>query len=511
MGCLKIFVTVVLVWALLIPNTHQLGSYETQVLSQLRKHRYPVQLGVWENYNGDFCKLGSTLDMSIICQDNSVTELKIKGDKLVKVNEFHGVAVPNNTYLSVSPLILLFTTLTRENHLDSELPPLPQGLTTILLSNNAFYGEIPEEFGKLNQLQHLDLSNNALTGRPPADLFSLPSISYLDLAFNVLSGSLPEHLNCGSELGFVDISDNRLLGAPSCLNASSDKQIVKGSFLQAAALGSQGAPSYRVFSMEELEEATNIFDKSALLGEGSIGKIYKGKLENGTCVALVFWVTALMVECKITQRYRLFLVYEFIPCGNFRARLSETTPGKVLKWSDRLAILIGVAKAVHFLHTGKSDTDDILSGKKEMKHNSCGKGETFLLNEMASFGSQDGGANCGSSCNLSSKSLCQLYYQSPTNAYLLSHRVAPRLRMSSGTYNMQLKCRLQQMQIKDLMQLHCHKVFMRSNCISSMPTHAAVSIGRQVIADFMILVEHKMVANLSLMFNLLVLVIFSLV
>lgn len=25
---------------------------------------------------------------------------------------------------------------------------------------------------------------------------------------------------------------------------------------------------------------------------------------------------------------------------------------KVLKWSERLAVLIGVAKAVHFLHTG---------------------------------------------------------------------------------------------------------------------------------------------------------------
>lgn len=32
--------------------------------------------------------------------------------------------------------------------------------------------------------------------------------------------------------------------------------------------------------------------------------------------------------------------------------LSETNPEKVLKWSDRLAILTGIAKAVHFLHTG---------------------------------------------------------------------------------------------------------------------------------------------------------------
>lgn len=31
---------------------------------------------------------------------------------------------------------------------------------------------------------------------------------------------------------------------------------------------------------------------------------------------------------------------------------AENCPAKVLKWSDRLAVLIGVAKAVHFLHTG---------------------------------------------------------------------------------------------------------------------------------------------------------------
>ncbi|XP_009626257.1 probable inactive leucine-rich repeat receptor-like protein kinase At3g03770 [Nicotiana tomentosiformis] len=702
MGWLKVFVTVLFMWGFLFQNTHQLRSYENEILLQLRKHlEYPVQLDVLENYNDEFCNLGSTLNMSIICQDNSVTELKIKGNKLVKVNEFHGVAVPNNTlseHFSIESFVTTLTRLSslkvltlvslgiwgplpakihrlsslevldmssnflygsipfemstlvklhtltldgnffddtlpdwldllpnitilsmknnrlkgqiptsitkitsladivlshnalsgelpdlsalsnlhlldlRENHLDSQLPPLPHGLTTILLSNNAFSGEIPEEFCKLNQLQHLDLSNNALTGMPPADLFSLPSISYMNLAFNVLSGSLPENLNCGGELGFVDISDNRLVGVvPSCLNTSSDKRIVKVSgnclsvdtqyqhsesyckeanlakkhntgkeiailvsvvggtvifvvflaavFLifcrrqharrnvdqhvfpkvvhanaqpnisaellanariisQAAALGSQGAPSYRVFSMEELEEVTENFNKSALLGEGSIGKIYKGKLENGTHVAVrelnvyrrcTSWNLKLRMDLLSKFRHphlvgllghcidggaqddstvhRLFLVYEFIPCGNLRARLSETTPGKVLKWSDRLAILIGVAKSVHFLHTGvippsygnSLKTNNILldehqiaklsdygmsilmeeSEKVEAKgdgYNSwhmtkkeddvynfgfilleslvgpivSGKGETFLLNEMASFGSQDG-------------------------------------------------------------------------------------------------------------------------
>ncbi|PHT61894.1 hypothetical protein T459_34257 [Capsicum annuum] len=42
---------------------------------------------------------------------------------------------------------------------------------------------------------------------------------------------------------------------------------------QESALGSQGAPSYRVFSMKGLEEVTEKFDKSALLGEGSIGQV----------------------------------------------------------------------------------------------------------------------------------------------------------------------------------------------------------------------------------------------
>lgn len=31
---------------------------------------------------------------------------------------------------------------------------------------------------------------------------------------------------------------------------------------------------------------------------------------------------------------------------------ADNCPQKILNWSDRLAVLIGVAKAVHFLHTG---------------------------------------------------------------------------------------------------------------------------------------------------------------
>lgn len=35
-----------------------------------------------------------------------------------------------------------------------------------------------------------------------------------------------------------------------------------------------------------------------------------------------------------------------------RVICAETNPGKILSWPERLAVLLGVAKAVHFLHTG---------------------------------------------------------------------------------------------------------------------------------------------------------------
>nr|KYP50038.1 putative LRR receptor-like serine/threonine-protein kinase At1g14390 family [Cajanus cajan] len=465
----------------------------------------------------------------------------------------------------------------RENQLESELPLLPKSVITVLLSNNSFSGEIPKQFGELDQLQHLDLSSNHLSETPPSTLFSLPKISYLNLASNVLSGTLPGKLNCGSKLGFVDISGNKLSGGlPSCLANTSDSRVVRyagnclsvdtqnqhrgsyckksssgwksfktwlvvvvttiivgfvlvllvsGVFLwkkcrprkitgkdlkivqdnssrtstgvsseilanarfisQTVKLGTQTTLTCRQFSIEELKEATRNFDLSSYIGKGSIGKLYKGKLENGSYVAIRS--LALSKKCSIqnlkakldllsklqhpnlvsllghcieggglddSNSHKLHLVYEYVPNGNYRTHLSEFSVEKALKWSDRLTILIGVAKAVHFLHTGVipgcfsnqlktknilldehripklSDygmsiiTEDILmidlndpvtifvlyrqrvrsqNQAEDDVYNfgfilfeslvgpiACDKGETFFLNEKASFGSQDG-------------------------------------------------------------------------------------------------------------------------
>ncbi|PWA98912.1 leucine-rich repeat protein kinase family protein [Artemisia annua] len=686
----------------LISNSHQLQATQTQLLIQVRKHlEYPRQLSNWENFNGDFCNLGSSPQVSIKCEDDLVVELKIMGNKLSKVSGFHGYAIKNQTLSEKFSINSLVTTLARlsslrvlslvslgiwgplpdklhrlsslelldmssnfmfgsvpsriqrlvrlhtltldgnyfnesvpnwfdtmsnltilslknnkfkgqfpssvtkrksltdvslshnnlsgeipdlstisslnmldlrENRFDSELPLLPKGVTTVLLSNNSFNGKIPEEYGKLNRLQHLDLSSNSLVGTPPFALFSLPNVSYLNLRSNMLSGSLHNIIKCGENLGFVDISANRLTGSlPSCLDTnSSNKRVVKFSgnclvggngqqlaesickedgvkkkrswsnvvwivigviglmviFLvivafvrlifrkkerrretvtlqhtvpkviqdslpsgissevlanariisEASKLGTQVAPTCRVFSKEELAEATDNF--SGFLGEGSIGKLYKGRLENGSCIVIRsitllkrYSIRNLKVRLDLLAKLRhphlvgflgycindmgledstssrVFLVHEYIPNGNFRTHLSECSPNQILNWSDRLAVLIGIAKAVHFLHTGvipasssnRLRTNNILLDEHRIAKLSdygmsiitedleqleakgdgpktwnmkkladdvydfgfillealvgpivTGKGEAFLLNEMKSFGSQDG-------------------------------------------------------------------------------------------------------------------------
>ncbi|KAK3118640.1 hypothetical protein QOZ80_9BG0702900 [Eleusine coracana subsp. coracana] len=151
---------------------------------------------------------------------------------------------------------------------------------------------------------------------------------------------------------------------------------------QAVKLGTQIQPSYRVFSLEELKEATKSFERSAFLGEGAIGKLYKGKLENGTLIAIRclalhqrYSIRNLKLRLDLLAKLRhpnlvcllghcidsgvdessvkrVFLVYEYVPSETLSSYLSGSSPEKTLKWCDRLQVLIVIAKAVHFLHTG---------------------------------------------------------------------------------------------------------------------------------------------------------------
>uniref|UniRef100_A0A0D3CMZ3 Protein kinase domain-containing protein n=1 Tax=Brassica oleracea var. oleracea TaxID=109376 RepID=A0A0D3CMZ3_BRAOL len=151
---------------------------------------------------------------------------------------------------------------------------------------------------------------------------------------------------------------------------------------QTMKLGALGLPSYRTFSLEELEYATNNFESSAFMGEGSQGQIYRGRLKDGSFVAIrclkmkkscstqnlmhhieliaklrhrhLVSVLGHCFECYLDDSTvsRMFFVFEYVPNGELRSWISDGHVGRLLTWEQRISVAIGVAKGIQFLHTG---------------------------------------------------------------------------------------------------------------------------------------------------------------
>ncbi|XP_016476293.1 putative inactive leucine-rich repeat receptor-like protein kinase At3g03770 [Nicotiana tabacum] len=147
-------------------------------------------------------------------------------------------------------------------------------------------------------------------------------------------------------------------------------------------LGLLGAPPYRTFVLDELREATSNFDISNLIGAGSNGQTYKGRLTDGTAVAIR---SIKMRKRHSVQSYthqlgriskirychlvstighcfdcyqddssvsRICIVFEFVPNGTLRGVISEANSAQKFTWTQRMGAALGIAKGIQFLHTG---------------------------------------------------------------------------------------------------------------------------------------------------------------
>ncbi|XP_006653291.1 receptor-like protein 7 [Oryza brachyantha] len=78
-------------------------------------------------------------------------------------------------------------------------------LSGVNMSHNALTGPIPSQFGMLHQLESLDLSSNDLSGEIPQGLASLDFLSMLNMSYNRLEGRIPEspHFLTFSNLSFL--------------------------------------------------------------------------------------------------------------------------------------------------------------------------------------------------------------------------------------------------------------------------------------------------------------------
>ncbi|OQU88043.1 hypothetical protein SORBI_3003G389900 [Sorghum bicolor] len=116
-----------------------------------------------------------------------------------------------------------------------------------------------------------------------------------------------------------------------------------------------------VLSLDELIEKTDDFGSTALIGEGSYGRVYYAVLDNGTKMA-VSLVSRLKHENFVDmlgycmERNLRIVTYEFATMGSLhdvlhgRKGVQGAQPGPALDWIQRVQIAVGAAKGLEYLH-----------------------------------------------------------------------------------------------------------------------------------------------------------------
>ncbi|XP_060671039.1 LRR receptor-like serine/threonine-protein kinase FLS2 [Ziziphus jujuba] len=334
---------------------------------------------------------------SEICHLESLVELFLANNKLIG-------SIPE----CLGNLSSLRTLSLNSNGLNSTIPNALWSLVYILtvnLSSNSLVGSLPLNVENLKVLIAIDLSKNELSGNIPSTIGSLQ---------NLLEGEIPTG---GPFVNFSAqsfLSNNGLCGAPRlqvlpCTRKETHKsrnatetigvlritlpvvssillilalaclfvRCKKDKALKISSEATLKLPStWTEISHKELLEATNGFNEANLLGTGSFGSVYEGKLNDGLHVAIKVFNLNFEKACKSfdAECEALFnlhhrnlikilkahngnefkaLVLQFMPMGSLEKWLHNCNYN--LNMLQRLNIMIDVASALEYLHHDYSE------------------------------------------------------------------------------------------------------------------------------------------------------------
>ncbi|XP_011025619.1 PREDICTED: somatic embryogenesis receptor kinase 2-like isoform X1 [Populus euphratica] len=316
------------------------------------------------------------------------------------------------------------------NNISGPIPSDLGNLTNLVsldLYLNSFSGPIPNTLGKLMKLRFLRLNNNSLSGSIPLSLINITALQVLDLSNNRLSGPVPDNGSfslftpisfannldlCGPVTGKPCPGSPPFAPPPPFVPPSTDSYPGEGNPTGAIAGGVAAgaallfaAPAIwfaywrrrrppelffdvpaeedpevhlgqlKRFSLRELLVATDSFSNKNILGRGGFGKVYKGRLADGTLVAvkrlkeertpggeLQFQTEVEMISMAVHRnllRLRGFcmtpterlLVYPYMANGSVASCLRERPTSEApLDWSSRKRIALGSARGLSYLH-----------------------------------------------------------------------------------------------------------------------------------------------------------------
>ncbi|TYH21519.1 hypothetical protein ES288_A04G050400v1 [Gossypium darwinii] len=281
-----------------------------------------------------------------------------------------------------------------------------RSLGKLNLSRNLLMGDILSTFGGLQTLVTLDLSNNKLYGQSPNHL--LLHLKYFNVSFNRLEGEIPTERSFSNFSSTSFMKNYALCGPPRLLVPPCKNDIHENSqmiILHALRYGlltigvvvllivltimyrrcqsrSTTLPikddllslkRLRRTSHAELSQATNGFEESNMLGSGSFGYVYKGRLLDGMEVAIKVFnlqtegaFRSFDIECDAMRNIVHRNIVKVITCCssvNFKALvLDYMSNGNLEKWLhsknyfldliQRVEIMIDVASAIEHLHNG---------------------------------------------------------------------------------------------------------------------------------------------------------------